>query len=41
MPQDSRIAALLCLVIDYLLGAVGSLEIAEDGRVCVEMVLGA
>lgn len=40
-PHASRIAAVPRPLIDYLLGVTGPLATAEDGRVCVEMVLGA
>ena len=40
-PHGSRIAAVPRPLIDYLRGAAPPLATAEDGRVCIEMVLGA
>lgn len=40
-PQGDRIAAVARPVIDYLHGNRGPLATAADGRVCVEMILGA
>ena len=40
-PHAQRIKAVPRPLIDYLLGRAGPLATAEDGRVCVEMILGA
>lgn len=40
-PHGSRIAAVPRPLVDYLHGRRGPLANAEDGRVCIEMVLGA
>ena len=40
-PHGARIKAVPRPLIDYLQGRAGPLATAEDGRVCVEMVLGA
>lgn len=40
-PQGARIGAVPRPLIDYLRGKRGPLATAEDGRVCIEMVLGA
>ncbi len=40
-PHSSRIRALPRPLIDYLLGRAGPIATAEDGRVCIEMILGA
>ena len=41
VPQGARIQAVPRPVIDYLKGERTALATAEDGRVCVEMILGA
>jgi predicted dehydrogenase len=40
-PHGSRIAALARPLVDYLHGRRGPIATADDGRVCIEMVLGA
>ncbi|MBO0810692.1 MAG: Gfo/Idh/MocA family oxidoreductase [Microlunatus sp.] len=40
-PQGERIAAVARPVVDYLHGRRGPLATATDGRVCLEMILGA
>lgn len=40
-PHGSRIAALARPLVDYLHGRRGPIATVEDGRVCIEMVLGA
>ena len=40
-PHGARIKAVPRPVIDYLHGRAGPLASAEDGRICIEMVLGA
>lgn len=40
-PHGARIAAVPRPLVDYLHGRRGPLATAEDGRVCIEMVLGA
>ena len=40
-PHGVRIRAVPRPLIDYLQGRVGPLATAEDGRVCIEMILGA
>ena len=41
VPHGARIRAVPRAVIDYLHGRRGPLATAEEGRVCVEMILGA
>ena len=40
-PHGLRIRAVPRPLIDYLQGRTGPLATAEDGRVCIEMILGA
>jgi predicted dehydrogenase len=41
VPHASRIRAVVPPLVAYLRGGTGPLATAEDGRVCVEMILGA